>query len=125
VAKVRYVRAADHLDDSDDVIRGGRLEADLIRVDALRMHDIYGVYGISVFSTRHASLGELAQDSPLIRFAELTLIGVRSLRGACLRLEPTGRNRRHYTIMFDDLDTDIVRLVSMKHDTWRNPYHEM
>ena len=44
------------------------------------------------FAVRGITLGELAQQVPLVRFALLTLIKVKDARRAGLRLEPTGRN---------------------------------
>ena len=45
-----YVRSDEDLeDDEEQLVRGGRLNPETIRVDARRMHDIYGVFGISVF----------------------------------------------------------------------------
>jgi hypothetical protein len=41
-----------------------------------------------------------------------------------VRLEPTGRNRRHFTVMFDDLDAGTEALLSCRHQVWVNPYHE-
>ena len=32
-----------------------------------------------------------------------------------MRLEPTGRNPRHYTVSFDDLEDGVQRLVSCPH----------
>ncbi len=43
---------------------------------------------------------------------------------AGLRLEPTGRNPRHFTIAFDDLDEGVSRLCSCEHQVRVNPYHE-
>lgn len=34
------------------------------------MHDVYGVYGISVLAVRGTTLDELAQQVPLVRFAD-------------------------------------------------------
>jgi hypothetical protein len=47
---------------------------------------------------------ELAQQPPLVRFELLTLVETGELRAAGFRLEPTGRNPRHFTVAFDDLD---------------------
>jgi hypothetical protein len=85
-------------------VRGGVLDAALLREDAVRNHTIYGTYGISVFTVRDLTLDELAQQAPLIRFAQLTLLTVGALHAAGLRLEPTGRNPRHFDITFDALD---------------------
>ena len=42
---------------------------------------------------------ELAQQAPLVRFAELTVVTVGALRDVGVTLEPTGRNARHFTVM--------------------------
>jgi hypothetical protein len=49
---------------------------------------------------------------------------VRTIRALGLQLEPTGRNRRHYTLTLRSLDDDIEALVSADHHVWINPYHE-
>jgi hypothetical protein len=76
------------------LLRGGELEPDLLRADAMSCHGVCGSSGISVFATRGATLDETAQQVPLVRFARLTLITVAAVREAGLRLEPTGRNPR-------------------------------
>jgi len=125
MAKVRYIRVGDHLDDDTViVVRGGPLDAELIRTDAARMFAIYEIYGISVFAAQDLSVDELAQEPPLVRFADLTLVTVGDLRATNFRLEPTGRNRRHYTVVFDDLDDGVVRLIAIRHQLLRNPYYE-
>ncbi len=122
--KTRFVRPDDHLDDDEELIlRGGELDPTILRADAQRMFDIYGVYGISVFALRGATIDELAQQTPLIRFPHFTVMTVGAIRAAGLRLEPTGRNPRHYTVMFDDLD-DVDSLLAAEHQVWTNPYHE-
>ena len=123
--KQRYVRVGDELaDEITVVVRGGSLDAGLLRQDALRNHAVYGTYGISVFAARDVTVDELAQQPPLIRFDQLTLMTVGALRAAGLRLEPTGRNPRHFDIGFDDLDEGIARLLGCPHRTMLNPYHE-
>lgn len=106
--KLRRLREGDVLDDGEiTLVRGGELDKDVLRADAIRYHCIYGNYGISVFATRTSTLGEIAQQVPLVRFARLTSISAAALREAGLRLEPTGRNPRHYTVSFDDLEQGI------------------
>lgn len=123
--KQRYVREGDTLADDDAVVvRGGQLTAELLSADAARYHDAYGTYGISVFAVRDITFDELAQQSPLVRFEHLTLITAGVLRGAGLRLEPTGRNPRHCTVAFDDLDEGVSRLYACEHQLRVNPYYE-
>ena len=123
--KLRRLREGDVLDDDGLVlVRGGELDPDALRADALRYRSVYGSYGISVFAIRDITLDEMAQQVPLIRFARLTLIKVRDVRRAGLRLEPTGRNPRHYTLGFDDLNEGIRHLASCEHRVVLNAYYD-
>jgi hypothetical protein len=122
--KLRRLREGGVLDDGITLVRGGELEPDVLRADALRYHNVYGSYGISVFAASGATVDELAQQVPLVRFAMLTLIKVAAVRGAGLRLESTGLNPRHYTLAFDDLDQGIAALARCAHQVIPNPYHD-
>jgi hypothetical protein len=125
MAKQRHLRPGDHLDDDDVVVvRGGDLDPEALRFDAERYHSIYGDYGLSVFAARDVAVDELAQQAPLVRFEVLTLVRVGVLRSAGFRLEPTGRNPRHFTVAFDDLEAGIEELRRCEHRSWVNPYHE-
>jgi hypothetical protein len=123
VAKQRYLRPGDSLDDDTVVVRGGELDAEVLRVDATRYDAVYAEFGISVFAARGITLDELAQQPPLVRFELLTLVRVGVLRAAGFRLEPTGRNPRHFTVAFDDLDDGVALLTNCEHRGWVNPYH--
>jgi hypothetical protein len=121
--KLRRLRDGDVLEDENIVlVRGGELDPDVLGEDALRYHSIYGVYGISVFAVRDATLEELAQQVPLVRFGRLTLLTVGDVIAAELRLEPTGRNPRHFTVGFDDVDDGVRRLAGCPHQVVPNPY---
>lgn len=125
MAKQRHLRHGDNLRDDDVVVvRGGGLDVEDLRVDAERYHVLYGNYGLSVFAARDITVDELAQQPPLIRFVVLTLVRVGVLRTAGFRLEPTGRNPRHFTVAFDDLDVGVENLQRCEHQRWDNPYHE-
>ena len=125
MTKKRHVREGDGLDDdSTVVIRGGALDAATLRADAQRYHDIYGDYGISVFAARDATVDELAQQVPLVRFEILTLVRAGDLRAAGFRLEATGRNPSHFTVAFDDLEAGVEALEACERRSWQNPYHE-
>lgn len=123
--KQRFIREDDELpNDTAVVIRGGELDPEVLRHDALRNHEIYGTYGISVFAVRDLTLDEMAQQAPLVRFERLAIVTVGALRTLGLRLEPTGRNPRHYDVSFDDLDDGVARLSRCEHYVMVNPYHE-
>jgi hypothetical protein len=66
----------------------------------------------------------MAQQVPLIRFPRLTMFTVAEVRKAGLRLEPTGRNPRHYTLRFDDLDQGITTIARCTQQVVPNPYHD-
>jgi hypothetical protein len=123
--KLRRLRDGDVLENGDIVlVRGGDLDPDILRADAGRYHSIYGVYGVSVFAVHDVTVDELAQQVPLIRFDRLSLLMVRDVLSAGLRLEPTGRNPRHYTVSFDDLEDGVQRLVSCPPQVMPNAYHD-
>ena len=123
--KLRRLREGDVLEDGDVVlVRGGDLDPDILRADAMRYHSIYGTYGISVFALRDVTVDELAQQVPLVRFDRLTLLTVGDVLAAGMRLEPTGRNPCHYTVGFDDLDDGVRRLVGCPHQVVPNAYHD-
>jgi len=123
--KLRRLRDGDVLYDGDVVVvRGGDLDPDVLSEDAVRYHSVYGVYGISVFAVRGATLDELAQQVPLVRFARLTLLRVQDLIAAGMRLEPTGRDPRHYTVGFESLEGGVRRLVACPHRVVPNAYYD-
>jgi len=122
--KERFVREGDVLADDASVVRGGELDPVVLRADAERHFAVYGTFGISVFALRDITFDELAQQPPLVRFDLLTLVIAGDLREAGLRLEPTGRNPRHFTVGFDDLDDGVARLSACEHQVRVNPYHE-
>jgi hypothetical protein len=123
-AKRRYIREGDELNDDELVVRGGALDPESLRTDAIRNHQIYGVYGVSVFALREATLDELAQHPPLVRFRILTVMTVRAIRFIGLRLEATGRNPHHFDLSFSDLDRGIESLANCAHRSGANPYHQ-
>jgi hypothetical protein len=123
--KQRFIRVGDELtDDVAVVVRGGDLDPEVLRHDALRNHEIYGTFAISVFAVRDLTIDELAQQAPLVRFERLVIVTVGVLRELGLRLEPTGRNPRHYDVSFNDLDEGVAKLSRCEHYVMVNPYHE-
>ena len=97
--KRRYIRPDDELrDDTVVPVRGGVLDVETMREDAVAAFDVYGVYALSVFALLGKTLDELAQPAPLVRFGHLTLMTVGALHAARLRLVPTGRRPLHYSV---------------------------
>ena len=123
--KLRRLRDGDVLEDGSVVlVRGGELDPDILYADAVRYHSVYGVYGISVFAVRDATVDELAQQAPLVRFDRLSMLKVSDIVAAGMRLEPTGRNPRHFTVGFDDLENGVRRLAACPHHVMPNAYHD-
>lgn len=122
--KQRHLRSGDELsDDTTLILRGGELDSAALRADAVRHAAVYGSWAISVFAVRDIPLEGLLQQQPIIRFSRYTVMTVGAIRAARLRLEPTGRNPLHYSLTFDDLEADLVRLTRCAHRTMDNPYH--
>ena len=116
------VRTEGLADDALVIVRGGDLDIDLIRSDALAAHARFGEYGISVFGAAdEAALDALARDR-LAQFEILVLMTAGAIRRAGLELRPTFR-RTHYTIILADLDRDIPRLMSCEKVQRPNRYH--
>lgn len=108
-------------DDSLVVVRGGELDPDGIRDDAVRTFRRFGEYGVSVLAVpSEEALDELARTT-LLRFEVLTLVRAGTLRAVGLELRPTFR-RPHYTVMLPALDDDTARLVQCDNVRWSNPY---
>jgi hypothetical protein len=90
----------------------------LVKLRRLREGDVPDDGGVVL------TLEEMAQQVPLVRFDHLTLIRVASIIRAGLRLEPTGRNPRHYTVGFDDLDKGVQQIAICGHQVVPNLYHD-
>jgi hypothetical protein len=117
------VRTEQLADDALVVVRGGDLDIDLIRSDAVAAHARFGEYGISVFGADDdAAVDVLARDR-LAQFAVLVLMTAGTIRRAGLELRPTFR-RPHYTIMLPDLDPDVDRLMNCEKVQMTNHYYE-
>jgi hypothetical protein len=121
--KQRFIRPNDPLRDDEIVVRGGPVDGEEVIEDALTVFDIYGVYAISVFALRDTTLDEMAQQPPLIRYSELTLVRAGAIRAAGLRLVPSGRRRQHFSIEFEELTDGLERLRTCERLSEANPYH--
>ncbi len=59
-----------------------------------------------------------------VRFSQLALVTVGTIRAAGLDLEPTGGNPHHYTVLLADLDVSVAALCACERRLWGNPYYE-
>jgi hypothetical protein len=123
--KLRRLRDGDVLENGDIVlVRGGDLDPDILSADAARYYSIMVSSGFRSSLSAMSPVDELAQQIPLVRFDRLSLLMVRDVLAAGMRLEPTGRNPRHYTVSFDDLEDGVQRLASCPHQVMPNAYHD-
>ncbi len=103
------------------VVRGGLLDLDTLRFDAIEAHRRFGEYGNSVFAAAgDDEVDALARDR-LSRFEVLTVMTVGAIRIAGLDLRPTFR-RPHYTIMLPRLDQDLALLLGCENVVRPNPH---
>jgi hypothetical protein len=105
------------------LIRGDLLDPDVLAESALRNFEVYGFYGISVFSeTPKASWTALAAT----RFADaewLVLFTAGDLVSSGLELWDTGMSP-HFDLVHDDLDELVARMLATSHRVLQNPHHE-
>ena len=103
------------------IVRGGRLEREGLRFDAMEAHRRFGEYGVSVFAAGDEDELDGLNRDRLSRFDVLTVMRAGTIRAAGLELRPTFRSP-HYTIMLPDLDSDLARLLACENETRVNPY---
>ena len=117
------VRNEQLADDALVVVRGGDLDADTIRADAIAARTLGSASTGSPCSRRRtsAALDGLARDR-LAQFDMLVLMTAGAIRRAGLELRPTFR-RPHFTIMLPDLDRDIASLLQCDNVRRTNPYY--
>ncbi|HEY2301791.1 MAG TPA: hypothetical protein VGH66_07850 [Acidimicrobiales bacterium] len=116
------VRTEQLADDALVVVRGGDLDSDVIRSDAVAAHARFGEYGISVFGAADDAALDVLARGRLAQFEVLVLMTAATIRRAGLELRPTFR-RPHYTIILLDLDGDIDRLMRCENVRKLNQYH--
>lgn len=115
------VRRETVADDALIVVRGGELDLEWLRRDALRTFRRFGVYGVSVFAApTQTALDQLAR-TVLVQWEVLVLMTAGTIRDSGLELSPTFR-RPHYTVILTDLDRDAARLAVCDNESVRNPY---
>jgi hypothetical protein len=115
------VRREQVADDGLVVVRGGRLDPDVIRFDAVEAHRRFGQYGVSVFAAGDQDEFDALSRDRLSRFGILTVMMAGTIRAAGLELRPTFRSP-HYTIMLPDLDADLSRLLACENEIRVNPF---
>jgi hypothetical protein len=102
--KQRLVRADSILDDDESVVRGAELVADAVRSEPSGCAMSTASLGSRSSPLRGTSIGEVAQGSPLVRFATLTTLVADPIRSVGLEIEATGRNPLHSTVLLPDLE---------------------
>ena len=105
------------------LVRGGDLDADILSEDAVLPQHLRRLRDFGVRRPRRHHRGTRPAGATG-RFDRLSLLTVRDVLAAGMRLEPTGRNPRHFTVGFDDLQTGVQRLVSCAHRVVPNAYHD-
>ncbi len=121
--KQRARRGDEPLPAAAVLIRGDLLDPDVLAESARRNFEVYGFYGISVFSeTSDAPWTELAAT----RFAGaewLVLFTAGDLILSGLELWDTGMSP-HFDLVHGDLDELVARMLATSHRVLQNPHHE-
>lgn len=109
-------------DDELVVVRGGLLEVDRLRRDAVMAFRRFGEYGVSALAAPDESALDVIARTILLGEGVLTLATAGAIRRTGLELRPTFR-RPHYSVMLPDLEADLIRLVSCENVVQDNPHH--
>jgi hypothetical protein len=122
MVKQRARRGEPALPTATVVIRGDLLDPDVLTESAQRNFDVYGFYGISVFTeTAEAAWTDLAA----IRFAAvpwLVLFTAGDVQASGLELWDTGV-ARHYDVVHPELGELVARMLGTEHRVVPNPHH--
>jgi hypothetical protein len=123
MSKQRVRRGEPPLPDSAVVIRGDLLDPVVLAESAQRNFDVYGFYGISVFTeTADMAWTDLAAT----RFAAvewLVLFAAGDLQDSGLELWDTGL-APHYDVVHTDRRELVARMLGTAHRVVPNPHHE-
>jgi len=109
-------------DDALVVVRGGLLEPERLRSDAVTAFRRFGEHGVSVLAAADETALDVIARTTLVGESVLTLTTVGAIRRTGLELRPTFR-RPHYTVMLPDLEPDLIRLMSCETVVRDNPHH--
>lgn len=107
------------------IVRGGTLDPDLLRADAVRFRRRYrrwGRYGISAYFAADDEEIDVLCKTRLERFGTVAVFYVSALNAAGMEVVPTFR-RPHATLAHADLDVLVDGLRSCEHRILNNRYH--
>lgn len=122
MAKQRARRGEPPLPAATVVIRGDLLDPEILAESAKRNLDVYGFYGVSVFTeTADVAWIDLAATR-LVAVPWLVLFAAGDLRAAGLELWDTGVVP-HYDVVHPDLAELVARMLGTAHRVVPNPHH--
>lgn len=117
------VRHEEPPDDTLVVIRGGPLDADVIRRDARMAFLRFGEYGVSVLAASDEEGFRKVASGPLRLYGQLAVTTAGAIRQVGLELRPTFR-RPHFTVIFPTLDDGVRLLLACENELIENPHCE-
>ncbi|MHB1987002.1 MAG: hypothetical protein ACYCSF_03310 [Acidimicrobiales bacterium] len=115
-------------DDAVVVVRGGVMASDSVRRSAQASMQLYGFFGLSVFSAAGLTAAELVASVPELgpdRYRQVRTSTVGRLRSAGFPLVPT-QDHPHYDVVLPDLaDPTLERLQTCFDPAVPNPSERM
>jgi hypothetical protein len=112
-------------DDAVLVVRGDALDRDLLRRDALRFHrrfSAWGRYGVSAFYAASDAEVDALCETRLVQFPTVVVFQRTQLEAAGVDVVATFRTP-HVTLVADDPDELVTKLLGVEHLEQPNPYH--